>query len=448
MSEQLMLENNKIEKNYKTFYFKMFIFLAMIFARNVFAAPISTTLLLVVAIVIMAISDRDEIIYFAICMLPVSPAIQHKYVLLFAIIIYWAKYPEDVQFNRSIILLVLLMLWEILHAFGDSSSFSYIEYLRNFAEMMFCTFLLMLTNKKINYEVLYRTFAVCALVMMSIVLLNLLEQTNYDFEKIFTGSYRFGLQEIEDQSFGVSYNQNNLGFICNLAISGLLQLIIHKKQKVFDYLFIGALMFFGFLTMSRAFIICCAFIFVLFVFGKGIKVVAFVKGFAAATFIIFVMYFIMSAFAPFILESISDRFAEFDVSGGRLEILSFYWKHLNSKMKYMFFGTGLQNFNAEMSSVYRIFKVPHNGIQELLVVWGIPGLVFFTMYVYNMIKSARTSVNKFKLANYIPFLLIFLYVQSGQLVRSGEAMLSLAFMYITLCANYEEKENGYIAKNV
>lgn len=446
MTEQIGIENIVAEKKHILFYLKMLIFLALIFVRNVFDASISEAVLLVVVVGILATSDRNEIITLSVCCVPLSPAIQHKYVILSAIIIYWWKFKEDISLNGSAMPLIYMMGWELFHAFGYQFSFD--EYLRNFAEMIFCTFLMVITNRKFNYEMLYRVFAVCALVMMTIVLLNLLESTNYNFEKIFTGSYRFGKQEIDDNSFNVSYNQNALGFICNLTISGLLQLIILKKQKIIDYLFIVTLMFFGFLTMSRSFLICCAFIFVLFAFARGNGVSAVLKGTVIVLAIVVIVYFIMTKYAPFILEKITDRFMEKDITGGRADLMSFYTKHIFSEYKYMFFGLGMQDILYKVNSIYTEFVgVAHNGIQEVLIVWGFPGLVFFVMYVYNIIKRARTAINKQRLANYIPFLLTVLYVQSGQLVRSGVVMMAFAFIYVSLCVNFEEEKYELAEKN-
>jgi len=279
--------------------------------------------------------------------------------------------------------------------------------------------------------------------MMSIVLFNLLESTGYNFEKIFTGSYRFGKQEIEANSYEVSYNSNALGYICNLAISGLLILIVKNKHKLIDIVFIGLLLLFGFLTMSRSFFVCCALVFVLFALSRGASISSLLKATVFMIIIIALVYGIMVNYAPFVLEKIMDRFMERDISNGRIDLFSFYNKHLLSEYKYMFFGIGIQNMLYKLFTIYNTtnIRVAHNGIQEVLIVWGIPGIALFIAYIYCLIKSSHDVAKKHKLANYIPLLLTLIYVQSGQFVRSGIVMLSFAFCYIALCANFEEEKD-------
>jgi hypothetical protein len=105
----------------------------------------------------------------------------------------------------------------------------------------------------------------------------------------------------------------------------------------------------------------------------------------------------------------------------------------------------LQNTLYKIFTIYNTTNIgiTHNGIQDILVVWGIPGMALFISYIYCIIKSSLSEVKKHKLANYIPLLLILLHVQSGQLIHSYIALLSFAYGYIALCSNFEEevKEN-------
>lgn len=450
MAEKVLnkIEVTDEEKSYGGFFFKMIIFLALIFVRNVFDVSIPSVVFLIVSSIIMLSCDKEEILAFGICCLPMSPALQHKYIILFAIGIYWFKYTKDIQVNSFVFPLIFMMTWELLHAF--EYSFSSNEYLRTFAEIIFCTFLMINVHKKFNQEMLFRLFALCTIVMMTIVLFNLLENTNYNFEKIFTGSYRFGNQQIEANSYEISYNPNGLGFICNLAISGLLLLIVKNKHKFIDIVFIGLLMLYGFLTMSRSFFICCAFIFVLFSLSKGASISSLLKAIVFMSIIIALVYGIMINYAPFILEKFMDRFLERDISGGRFDLIKFYNTHLMSEYKYIFFGIGIQNMLYKIFTIYNITNigVPHNGIQEILVVWGIPGIALFISYIYCLIKSSLDEVKKHRLANFIPLLLTLLYVQSGQFVRSGIVMMSFAFSYAALCTNFLEETNENVEETV
>ncbi len=438
IEQEIFAVNKAKEKRHIGFIVKMLIFLALIYAKNIMEISIPVSLLLVMSAFIVVTGDRDEIIILGICCIPLSSSFQYKYTLLMCIIVYFLKYRKDIEYNSYILPLVFMMLWEGLHAFAYAYSLN--EYLRSFAELLFCTFFMINMCKSINYPLLCRMLAFSTIVMCFIVLMNLLESTGYDFEGIFTGTYRFGVGDKEAENFGANYNANALGFMCNLSIVGLLQLASLKKQKATDYAMIVGLMFFGFLTMSRSFIICLASVFVMFVLSRKGGIAGNIKTIIGIGVIIGATYYIMTNYASFIIEGIFERFQEKDVSGGRVDLISFYNKHIFSDMKYLLFGLGLQDL---LPKVYRIYRtkvnVCHNGIQELLLVWGIPGLVMFIWFIKKMIESARSTAKGYKLINFAPLLLITLYVQSGQLITSGQVLLSLAFAYMSMCVNFKEE---------
>lgn len=426
-----------------TFYLKMGLFLALIFIKHIFNVPIPVSLFLLLGGVIALTGTQGDILTLGVCCLPLSTAFQYKYLLLFCIIIYYFKYPKDIKLNRYLFPLVIMMLWELMHAL--IYGFSMNEYLRNFSELIFCTFLMLNSYKKVDVKQLYRMFAICTITIAAIVLLKQLQLTNYDFELVFEYGYRLGVAEEGIENFGINFNANGLGYICNLAIAGLLQLSILKQQRRTDYLMIFALLFIGTMTMSRAFLVCLVVLFFMFIWARTKDAVGKFKTLAFVIIALLFAYYVIQLFAPVVVENFIERFEARDISNGRIGLFNYYNEHIFSTAEYTFFGIGVQDLGDKLKDIYGITKfasnVLHNGTQEIVVAWGLPGLMMFIYFLHEMVHSVKQEHTKKKFPNYIPLVLALLYTQFGQFITSGIVLLSLSFVYMGLCQNFGGEEN-------
>ena len=96
--------------------------------------------------------------------------------------------------------LLLMMVWELMH--GIVGEFSFTSYLQGFTELIFCSFVISLPNKKFDYPFIARALAVCVAFSCTILLLKLLPEVSYNFEKIFEGGdYRFGVNDESVDSY-------------------------------------------------------------------------------------------------------------------------------------------------------------------------------------------------------------------------------------------------------
>ena len=99
----------------------------------------------------------------------------------------------------------------------------------------------------------------------------------------------------------------------------------------------------------------------------------------------------------------------------------------------LLFGVGLQNFVDKLVNFYRVSaNVPHNSIQEIIVAWGLPGLLLIIIMVSLLIYAAKKRSSNIKLINYIPLVIILFKSVAGQLLTSNYSLLALGFAYITL----------------
>ena len=441
---KLKQQNICMEKHSRLpFYLGMALMIFAIFARNILDLPIPVIAILAIGALVAVISDRDEIIALAIACIPMSAAFQYKYLLFICIIVYVVKFGKDIKITSAVLPLAFMVVWEFIH--GLFYPFSIYESLRGFSELIFCTFLMMVVPKKVDYKMISRLLAIASICMMSIVILNLLEKANYNFEEVFVGSYRFGVGNTDAENFGVNYNANALGMIANLSIAGLLQLIAAKKHNLFDYFMIVVLVMFGVMTMSRAFLICFALIIAMF----AVSGVPTLKGKVKRIFLIILMIVLLVMLVvnlmPTVYETFVARFEVEDISNGRNDLFMLYLDHITANFKNLMFGIGRQGYGDIIENMYPDVALGtgtyacHNGTQELLVCWGIPGLVLFVWFIVEMIRKKPIGLKR-SLVNYIPLILLLVYVQSGQLITGGASLLALTFAYVSLCYDFSFKE--------
>ena len=79
--------------------------------------------------------------------------------------------------------------------------------------------------------------------------------------------------------------------------------------------------------------------------------------------------------------------------------------------------------------------MPHNGIQEVVVAWGVPGLLFFIAMICVMVRRSREENTNQRLLNYLPFVVLLAKIQVGQMITSSYTLLAFALIYISLCAD-------------
>lgn len=413
--------------------------LLVVFARNVFAWPLPVSVILGIAALCAILGDRSEIVTLAICFIPLSAAFQYKYAILVCLVVYAVKYYRDIRISPLFLPLLGMMIWELLHAFGVS--FSIAEWLRDFAELILLVFLSSVVFKKMRYAVLCRSFALCCIITMTIVLLNLLKANNYDFSGIFDGFYRFGIGNMDVEHYGVNYNPNALGRISNLALCGLLQLVLCKKHRPADYILMLLLVFFGILTMSRSFLVCLLFLLLSFFVSNGMSR-------KAKKYVFFVLLalalsvFLLNKIVPEVITRYWERFQVDDITNGRSFLFAFYNEHLVSNWEHLLFGLGVQGMPQRLAALYGDVNVSHNAIQELLIVWGIPGLCMFLVFLFGLIRfSWRKEQGKRKLIHFMPLILLLIAIQSGQMITSGITLLELVFAYVSMRTVFGEDSN-------
>ena len=422
------------------FYLCMTLFWGTLALKNLVGLNIPVFIFLIYTIIVSLICDRDEMIALAASCIPFSSSLQYRYILLIIAGIYIFRFYSDFKKTKLwAIFGLFIVIWEGIHfaTFG----FSIIEYLRGFAELVFCIVVFSSEHRAYDFSLIRRTLAISTAVVCSIMVLDMVLQ-GLSIDSFFSGYYRFG-QSIGDsaEGYGGTFNPNRLGFICNLSIVGLLQCIYAKESKLIDYILIPILAFYGLITFSRSFLLCLGLIAIIFMisrsksFWKTIRNIAILGIGTGLSYMLFVNFF------PNAYKMLLSRWEVEDITNGRLDLLTFFNAHIVSSFSNLFFGIGMQNVPEKLFALYGEDLPPHNGIQEILVIWGLPGIVLVICWVWLFIKGAKSYNSKMTLINFLPLILIFVYIQSGQFFRSGAVMLSIPLAFISLCQKIIKPKN-------
>lgn len=423
------------------FYFCMVLLWGTLILKNLFEINVPVFAFLVYAVMICLSGNRSEMVALAFSCIPLSTSLQYKYIILIVILFYVLKYRNEIQHMPSWSLFgVYIMVWEIFHM--GTMGFSITEYIRSFTELIFCILVFSSDNHDYDYSLIRRVLAITTTVVTGIILLNLLRNGN-SLNSAFTQYYRFGASIEKHESFSGAFNPNELGFICNLAIVGILQEIYQKRQNLLSYIMLLVLAFCGVLTMSRTFLLCAAVLLVLFALSKSNNIVKTLFRILIIGIVVGGFYYLFTVLFPAANDILINRLEMSDFSNGRFELIEFFNRHIISSFNNLMFGIGLQNVSQKIISLYGRDVVPHNAVQEILLIWGIPGLflviVWLIKWIRGAIRSSRANVTYITL---MPLILILLKVQFGQFFRSGKNILALGFAFISLCQIIDNENNS------
>lgn len=427
-----MVANLALKRNSLSMFWPcLVIFLILLFLRDYVGVGVSSFAFLILSLLIACGSDKSEVIAFCLCCIPMLNAFQSKYGLLICMIVYIIRFSRNLRITAPFFSMFLLMVWEILHCI--EGEFSVVGILRLFAELIFCSLLMSCEIGGLDFKRIIRSFAIVTIIICFIILFAQLKQYSYRMELLFTSNYRFGYGVTTD-GLSVGLNPNLLAFVCLSAIEGLFIMVYKKKNKLVDIVMILLLFMFGLLTMSRKFIICALMFFILFMFARESRYSK-SKVLGLLFIVLLVVYFALLAFFPSVINSILARFRGDDMSSGRDVLFEFYNRQFASNTSLLFFGVGFLGYEEKLSYMFPGMLIPHNAIQELIAMWGIPGLILFTIFLINMINLARKQNKNIKFINFIPLIVYAAFVQAAQMVSSSVVVMLIAIVYLYLATD-------------
>ena len=419
-------------------------FMVLVALRNTVALDYPIIILTVYAGVMAVFSDRDEMVAFGIACIPFSPAFYYDTVLAMLILVYIVKYPKTLKGFKlwALIPFALMMGWELWHEI--LYGFSGMNYFYAFMTLGFTAFVVCAADWKLDFGLISRVLAVSTFFCCLMVLLRMLIAKDFDFAALFGNRwFRFGRDAVdigEPISYVLRYNPNGLGAICNLSIAGLLLRMKRQGFNLLDFSLSAILALFGLLTQSRAFLLTFAVMVLLFALAVQSGAVKRLRNLGILVCIGAVGVGIVWLVSPFVIEHILARLGEADITNGRNDLFAWYNEYLISDPEHLWFGTGLQDVVGRVNNGldFGVETCPHNGIQELVIVWGIPGLLMFSGFIACMVIAAKKSCKKLCFVGFIPLIMLFVDGMFGQIITSGTVKVTLCFIFASCFAVYRQ----------
>lgn len=432
--------NNLIKK--LVFLSGLVLFWILIFFRNLNIVNIPHQVILIYSMVFLLLLNKDQQMAFIMSLITVRTAFQTGYLILFYIIIYVIRNYKYLKMKREVIVLSCLLIWEAFHLVIGEPSIN--EYFRDITFFIFLAVIMMSdNNKNYDYCLIFKTMAVFMIFSCIILLLNTYHTYGSTIVDAFNNGYRLGFSREVLPELYIKMNANAAGSICNLIIAGLL--LTAKEKKVIHYALVVALIIIGALTVSRTFIIVISILLVSFVLFKENNLVKKFKIILGMLFVVGISLFLLYQFAPSILQSFFDRFllAGEDGFSNRDTGLIEYNRIIFSDAKTFLFGIGMQDILSKVDiSILTEVNVPHNGIQEIFLCWGLIGLILMASMFIFMTLTAKKLNKDLSLFNFIPLFVFLADIQVGQFITSDGAifMLTVAFMLLFVPFKNNKKE--------
>lgn len=288
-------------------------------------------------------------------------------------------------------------------------------------------------------DLLKAAFLFCVGVIISFSIISCVSIRASSLSQFLSGRIRFG-KTIKYVGYEykanmiLSYNTNQTGQLCAVAIAMCMAIldnrIIKNWQKT---MMIIAYMVFGYMTLSRAFLLALGIIVVWFVlFAKRTEGISATKKIGTLLLLFTALLIVLSIMPVEIYQSFLARMDTDDLSNGRASILQSELIFLSENPRILLMGAGNSGYVTLLEGI-----PSHNMIAEVLLSWGLIGLgalIGLLVYIYH--RHLRGKVSKYKL---LPFIVMLTTLQFGQFASNKMAMIIL-FACLLSARKQEERK--------
>lgn len=427
-------------KSHGRYYLFMLVLFLLVIIRNVIGIKIPVASFLLIALFVGMLCNSEENVAFICSMAPFEMTFQYRYMIIICAIFLVIKKQKIVL--KNIIPIVFMILWDCLHYVNEGVALA--SAMRAFGVLLGLGLVLMV--KPIDYSdgLPMRSLAVCTLFSCMITFYVNKGLTGYSF----ASSDRLGSTYDMAESYNALLNPNVGSFLCVLSICGLVLLLKYGSNKYIDIPIIAALSVFILLFQSKSAMISVAFAIIIYLYANN-------KNWIMPTLrvigLLVLMMILGFVFFRKAIEGVLSRFLAGDFSTGRVGIFQFYHDYLFAEPKRYLFGIGLYDYAARIAAQLNravlenshavtyvndrlVLIVSHNNIQEILLIWGIPGVMMMGWLLKCIIQHRRMKRN---IMHYLAFYFILLYTLQGQLLSSNVAIIGLIFSLV--CMEYQKE---------
>lgn len=243
------------------------------------------------------------------------------------------------------------------------------------------------------------------------------------------GNIRLGaLEEKTAEGMQTGYNANQLSGMFTIVAAIILVLMDQKRlHKVLGFGLLGYSLFVIILTRSRtgilAMLMIAAVYFLVTAFRrKKLLSAIFTLAGMALLAALMIRYF------PELVENVMDRFEDReDITNGRADLFVLYMQAWSEDFWCFFFGYGIGSYK----NMVDIWQVPHNAIADILICWGLTGLLLLVgilaMQGLQGIKAVKKEVRVLAL---LPAIVAAVICMGGQYLTTGFPHFRLCFLLL------------------
>ena len=401
------------------------IVVSLMILKEVFSVYINKFFVLIlVSFFLITCSQKKVFFSYVVFLIPLLSGLPNNLLTFVIVVVYFVKFNDKKIPNYSLLFILVMMIYELFHFM--ILPFSLYQWVIDV--LYLCLFTIMMLNSKeiVDYrDNIFKMFIFSVFISTSIILYKLLEQ--YSFSEIISLGIRLGIDKTVSNGISLQWNPNSIA-IFSVVSFGLF--VIIDKKRIYDYLLIFFIMIYGFMTLSRNFII--SFVILLLLLSIFVSFKRKISILITVLIVVITIY----NFIPGIIENFIDRFLVSDLSNDRNTINSYYLHQILSNPLRLLFGTGMQDYQIK----YNYYESIHNAIIELLACWGICGFLFFVIMVVVMVKKVRT---KFNVKGIMLLFVFILSIQASRLITTPEMLIILGMILSLSIFQKKELEKTY-----
>lgn len=296
--------------------------------------------------------------------------------------------------------------------------------------MIYATYVIDQKIAKHQESKIAKAFSIGSIVAVISVVIREISDLGMDYITVY--GVRFGTET--GGRMVTNFNSNELGMYCAIAASLMIIEYLNNKKKI--HLILGIIVSaLGFVSVSRTYLII---IFMIW-FYYMVKQLKSLKGILITIIMLIIIIYIFNKFFPdftsWIMEYYTKRNkqAALDGFGGRAGIMSILFNYYFASMWSMLLGY------SEMYSTILKHGGAHNGLQEMLLSWGIVGFMISVIWIFMLFKFRCPKSKIVSKKALMPFCIFLLFIQTLQLFTMHNYLILMMLTIVYTSSHLEQK---------
>lgn len=239
---------------------------------------------------------------------------------------------------------------------------------------------------------------------------------------------RLGTTENVTEAMQTTYNANQLAGMFAIAGAIIIGAMDQKRiPALLAFPLLGYSLFIVIMTRSRTGLLMMLLLVLIYYWVIVFHRKKFLRGTLTLLAIVLLVVLVLNAF-PGAVDAVVDRFTDQeDITNGRSDLFGRYLEAWSDDPWCFFFGYGIGSY----SNVVDIWEVPHNAITDILISWGLAGLVLILYVLFLQAGAGVKGVEKrHRLLALLPAIIAILVSMAGQYLTTSFPHMRLCFLLL------------------